>query len=125
MVLGAKQWLQQMSYSCRLCSSQTQAAHQPYTLASAPHTCSCAGPRPMHGANMLLEAKQWLQQAYPHWNRTGGKDHVWLVTHDEGSCWVPSELRSSIILSHWGRKVNETPGQSFMKHGNAGTLTSS
>ena len=28
-----------------------------------------------------------------------------LVTHDEGSCWVPAELRSSIILSHWGRKV--------------------
>ena len=59
----------------------------------------------MHGANLLLEAKRWLQQALPHWNRTGGRDHVWLVTHDEGSCWVPSELRSSIILSHWGRKV--------------------
>ena len=64
-----------------------------------------AGPRPMHGANMLLEAKTWLQQAYPFWNRTGGKDHMWLVSHDEGSCWVPSELRPSIILSHWGRKV--------------------
>ena len=59
----------------------------------------------MHTANMLLEAKRWLQQAWPHWNRTQGADHVWLVTHDEGSCWVPSELRSSIILSHWGRKV--------------------
>ena len=59
----------------------------------------------MHGANMLLEAKQWLQRAWPHWNRTGGADHIWLVSHDEGSCWVPSELRASIILSHWGRKV--------------------
>ena len=28
-----------------------------------------------------------------------------LVTHDEGSCWVPAEIRNSIILSHWGRKV--------------------
>ena len=28
-----------------------------------------------------------------------------LVTHDEGSCWVPAEIRTSIILSHWGRKV--------------------
>ena len=64
-----------------------------------------AGPRPMHGANMLLEAKTWLQQAYPFWNRSGGKDHMWLASHDEGSCWVPSELRPSIILSHWGRKV--------------------
>ena len=60
----------------------------------------------MHGANLLLEAKRWLQQAYPHWNRTGGKDHIWLVSHDEGSCWVPAELRPSIILSHWGRKVS-------------------
>ena len=29
-----------------------------------------------------------------------------LVTHDEGSCWVPAEIRDSIILSHWGRKVS-------------------
>ena len=59
----------------------------------------------MHGANMLLEAKQWVARAWPHWNRTQGRDHIWLVTHDEGSCWVPSELRASTILSHWGRKV--------------------
>ena len=59
----------------------------------------------MHGTNMLLEAKRWLQQAHPHWNRTGGRDHIWLASHDEGSCWVPGELRASIILSHWGRRV--------------------
>lgn len=59
----------------------------------------------MQGTHMLLEAKQWLQQQYPFWNRTGGRDHVWLVSHDEGSCWVPRELRRGIILSHWGRKV--------------------
>ena len=29
-----------------------------------------------------------------------------LVTHDEGSCWVPAEIRHSIILSHWGRRVS-------------------
>ncbi len=28
-----------------------------------------------------------------------------LITHDEGSCWAPKEIRPSIILSHWGRKV--------------------
>ena len=60
----------------------------------------------MHGANMLLEAKHWLQQAFPHWNRTEGRDHIWLMTHDEGSCWLPGELRNSIVLSHWGRKVS-------------------
>ncbi len=41
----------------------------------------------------------------PYWNRTGGRDHIWLISHDEGSCWAPTEIRSSIILSHWGRKV--------------------
>lgn len=35
--------------------------------------------------------------------RRGGRDHIWLVTHDEGSCWVPAAIRPSIILSHWGR----------------------
>ena len=59
----------------------------------------------MQGTHMLLEAKHWLQHQYPFWNRTAGRDHIWLVSHDEGSCWVPVELRRSIILSHWGRKV--------------------
>ena len=59
----------------------------------------------MHTSRMLLEAKRWLEDAMPYWKRKGGQDHIWLVTHDEGSCWVPSELRPSIILSHWGRKV--------------------
>ena len=59
----------------------------------------------MHTARMLLEAKRWVQETMPWWNRKGGRDHIWLVTHDEGSCWVPAELRPSIILSHWGRKV--------------------
>ena len=36
-------------------------------------------------------------------DRRGGRDHIWLVTHDEASCWVPAAIRSSIILSHWGR----------------------
>ena len=63
----------------------------------------------MHTSRMLLEAKQWLEAAMPYWKRRGGRDHVWLVTHDEGPCWVPSELRNSIILSHWGRKVPASP----------------
>jgi hypothetical protein len=37
-------------------------------------------------------------------DRRGGRDHIWLATHDEASCWLPAQLRRSIILSHWGRK---------------------
>ena len=38
-------------------------------------------------------------------DRRGGRDHIWLVTHDEASCYVPAAIRPSIILSHWcGRR---------------------
>jgi hypothetical protein len=26
-----------------------------------------------------------------------------LITHDEGSCWLPAVLRPAILLTHWGR----------------------
>ncbi|KAK9805384.1 hypothetical protein WJX73_009679 [Symbiochloris irregularis] len=89
--------------------------HPVHGWADGPWWYGPSGPRVMHAANMLLEAKQWLQTHLPYWNRTGGKDHVWLVTHDEGSCWVPSEIRPSIILSHWGRKdLNHTSGSAYL-----------
>ena len=63
-----------------------------------------AYPRPMHGANMLVEIKRWIQMTYPYWNNSKGKDHIWLANHDEGACWFPSEIyNTSIILTHWGR----------------------
>jgi hypothetical protein len=44
-------------------------------------------------------------------DRRGGRDHIWLVTHDEASCYVPAAIRPSIILSHWGRlDANHTSG---------------
>eukprot|EP00884_Botryococcus_braunii_P011152 jgi/Botrbrau1/20037/Bobra.200_1s0042.1 len=66
-------------------------------------------------AMMALEAKRWLETHLPYWNRRGGRDHVWLFAHDEGSCWVPQEIwEASIILSSWGR-TDEHPksGTSF------------
>ncbi len=55
---------------------------------------------------MALEAKRWLETHLPYWGRRGGADHVWLFPHDEGPCWAPAEIwNTSIILSHWGRKV--------------------
>jgi hypothetical protein len=38
----------------------------------------------MHAANMMLEAKRWLQKTMPWWDRRGGRDHIWLMAHDEG-----------------------------------------
>ena len=51
-------------------------------------------------------------------DRRGGRDHIWLTTHDEGSCWVPAAIRPSIILSHWGRKdANHTTGTGYWEGG--------
>lgn len=49
-----------------------------------------------------LSAKRWVAREFPYWNRTGGVDHVMFVVNDEASCWVPAELRSMTLLSHWG-----------------------
>jgi hypothetical protein len=39
-----------------------------------------------------------------HMPCTQGRDHVWLTPHDEGGCWLPTEVyRHSIILTHFGR----------------------
>ena len=40
----------------------------------------------------------------PHWDRSAGRDHIVLLSHDEGGCWAPRGVAANaIILSHWGR----------------------
>jgi hypothetical protein len=60
--------------------------------------------RVSHAAVMAHELLQWVKTAHPYWNRTGGADHIWQFTHDEGACWAPKEVyERSIIITHWGR----------------------
>lgn len=61
------------------------------------------GPRVAQMANMLMETVQWINATYPFWQRRGGRDHIWVFTHDEGACWAPNVLTPSIWLTHWGR----------------------
>ncbi|GFR42914.1 hypothetical protein Agub_g3913, partial [Astrephomene gubernaculifera] len=64
--------------------------------------------RAHQGSNMYLQAKRWVQQHYPFWNRRGGRDHIFMMLNDEGGCWMPNEVyQSSIVLSHWGRMDTE------------------
>ena len=41
----------------------------------------CAGLRVSHAAEMLLEVQQWVQKTLPYWDRKGGRDHIWLLSH--------------------------------------------
>ena len=48
------------------------------------HTCA-AGLRVFHGTNLLIEVKRWIERVHPKiWARRGGRDHIWLLNHDEG-----------------------------------------
>jgi len=62
------------------------------------------GNRPMAAANMLRAARRWISKTHSkYWQRRGGRDHIWLMAHDEGPCYAPSSIWPGIILSHWGR----------------------
>jgi hypothetical protein len=59
---------------------------------------------------MYEEALNWIQTAYPYWNRLKGRDHVWLFAHDEGACWAPAEVyANSIILTQYGLAPRPAP----------------
>ncbi|GIL47978.1 hypothetical protein Vafri_4701 [Volvox africanus] len=65
--------------------------------------------------NMLREVVEWIDKTYPFWRRHGGRDHIWLFTHDEGACWAPKVLENSTWLTHWGRMgLEHTTGTAFM-----------
>lgn len=89
--------------------------HPVYGWADAPIWGAPNAPRVQHAANMHVEAKRWIQSHFPFWNRSGGADHIWLAPHDEGACWLPSEVfNTSIILTHWGRmEMNHTSNTAY------------
>jgi hypothetical protein len=65
---------------------------------------------PRHRAHqatlLMLRALKYIQRL-PFWRRRGGKDHIWMMLHDEGPCFCPREIRSSILLTHYGYHAAE------------------
>ena len=100
----------------------SRRVHDPRDTAVDPVTLPLVGPphapppplpsglRVPHAAYMIRETQQWIQSHFPWWDRRGGKDHIWLFTHDEGACWVPNEVTPSIWITHWGRWAEEGGG---------------
>ncbi|CAM6091825.1 unnamed protein product [Calypogeia fissa] len=72
---------------------------------SAPHTDmqnKYLGLRGYYAGAFHKRAYDHIKKTYPYWNRSGGKDHIWMFAWDEGACSAPKEIWSSIMLVHWG-----------------------
>lgn len=45
--------------------------------------------RPVTAMRMVWDAIEHIRKTAPHWDEKGGKDHILLLSHDEGGCWAP------------------------------------
>lgn len=66
-----------------------------------------------HARALLSSAVDFISSNYPFWNRSNGADHVFVASHDFGSCFhtleeraiqdgVPEFLKNSVILQTFG-----------------------
>ncbi len=58
--------------------------------------------RSHQGTLLMLRALSYIRGTYPYWNASKGADHVWMMLHDEGPCFCPAQIRTSILLTHYG-----------------------
>lgn len=86
--------------------SQPHTPGLPATHAAPPVPSPFPPPDPpthSHVPARLPAAPSLLRQTYPFWQKHGGRDHVFLFTHDEGACWAPTIAKNAVWLTHWGR----------------------
>ncbi|CAI0452806.1 unnamed protein product [Linum tenue] len=68
-----------------------------------------------HARTLISSAIQLISTSYPFWNRSQGADHVFVASHDFGSCFhtledraiedgVPEFMKRSIVLQTFGVK---------------------
>ncbi|KAJ8437539.1 hypothetical protein Cgig2_027614 [Carnegiea gigantea] len=51
---------------------------------------------------LYKKAYDHIVQQYSYWNQSSGKDHIWFFSWDEGACYAPKEIWTSMMLVHWG-----------------------
>ena len=69
-----------------------------------PHTRN-ARYRTAFASELYVAAYEHIRTTYPHWNASGGVDHIWTFGYDEGACFAPAPLRPSLLISHWGNTM--------------------
>ncbi|KNA04137.1 hypothetical protein SOVF_202460 isoform C, partial [Spinacia oleracea] len=48
------------------------------------------------------KAYDHIVEHYPYWERSSGKNHIWILSWDEGACYAPKEIWNSVMFVHWG-----------------------
>ncbi|KAK3263018.1 hypothetical protein CYMTET_28155 [Cymbomonas tetramitiformis] len=69
-----------------------------------------SGP-PRRGGRYFTQLLSYVQETWPYFNRTNGRDHMLVITDDHGICdeanrlIKPPQLGETIIITHWGFRV--------------------
>ncbi|CAI5488701.1 unnamed protein product [Closterium sp. Naga37s-1] len=58
-----------------------------------------------HVAEMYSAVHRHIVHAYPHWNRSRGRDHLWPMGTDEGACLAPQAIWHGSMLTSWGNSM--------------------
>ncbi len=56
----------------------------------------------VEAVEMIAAAQAHVEASAPFWGRNGGKDHVWLLSLEEGACAAAARLRDSVLIDHSG-----------------------
>ncbi|KAK3280519.1 hypothetical protein CYMTET_11642 [Cymbomonas tetramitiformis] len=63
---------------------------------------------PRHASRYLKEVIGYIQRTWPYFQRSGGRDHIAVLTDDHGACdefasrQLVKELGETIMITHWG-----------------------
>ncbi|KAL1522967.1 hypothetical protein AB1Y20_017931 [Prymnesium parvum] len=61
-------------------------------------------------ADLIAAVVEHIRTAHPYWNRSGGSDHLFPFTGDDGATWLRGRmplLNRSIFVTHWGYVCND------------------
>eukprot|EP00966_Prymnesium_polylepis_P223371 5168425-Prymnesium_polylepis.1 len=64
--------------------------------------------RPVTAMRMIEDAVEQIRSALPYWDAKQGKDHIFLLAHDEGGCWAPKVALLAQRISYVSSLQNQS-----------------